>query len=67
MVETDITRSSYFARPELLLITMLVSHDEGKRRFALQVIVDKIRKGSELGVSLPRQFRSTSRLKGCEP
>ena len=31
VVETDITRSSYFAHPELLLITMLVS-ERGEKK-----------------------------------
>ena len=49
-------RSSYFAHPELILITLLSSEDEEERRFGVKIIKEKIRGGAELGVSLPRKF-----------
>ena len=53
-----IARSSYFAHPELILITLLSSEDEEERRFAVQVIRDKIRKRADTGISLPRKFQA---------
>ena len=49
---------SYFAHPELLLTTMLASDEEEERRFAVKVIREGIRKGTELGSYQPRQFRA---------
>ena len=53
-----IARSSYFAHPELILITLLGSQDEKERRFAVKVIRDKIRKGADTGNCLPRKFNA---------
>ena len=51
-----IARSSYFAHPELILITLLSSGDEEERMFAVRMIRDNIRKGAMTGSSLPRKF-----------
>ena len=58
VVDQYVTRSSYFAHPELLLISLLASEDEEERRFGVKIIKEKIRKGSEQGCSLPRQFKA---------
>ena len=58
VVDQYITRSSYFAHPELLLISLLTSTDEKDRHFAVKTIRQKIRKGSEFGDSKPRQFKA---------
>jgi hypothetical protein len=51
-----VTRSSYFAHPELILISLLASSDEEERRFGVRVILDRVRQGSGTGSSLPRRF-----------
>ena len=54
----DIVRpyiSSYFAHPELLLLTMLASHDPEERSCAVD-ICRRIRNGAERGSCLPRRF-----------
>ena len=58
IVEPYVTRNSYFANPELILISLLASDDEEERHFAIQMIRDKIRKGAEMGDSTPRQFKT---------
>ena len=57
---TYVNRNAYFANPELMMITMLASDDEEERRFAVKVIKERIRKGADLGNSLPRQFETPS-------
>ena len=51
-----IARSSYFAHPELILITLLASDDEEERMFAVKMVRDNIRKGAMTGSSIPRKF-----------
>ena len=51
-----VARSSYFAHPELLLLTLLASDSDEERRFAVNIIVSKIREGANFGTSLPRKF-----------
>ena len=60
IVDTYVNRNAYFANPELMMITMLASDDEEERRFAVKVIKERIRKGADLGNSLPRQFETPS-------
>ena len=56
IVKKYVSRSSYFAHPENILISLLASNDEEERRFGVFTIKDKIRKGEEVGSSLPRKF-----------
>jgi hypothetical protein len=58
VVDQYVTRSSYFAHPELLLITLLNSEDEEERRFGVKVSREKIRKGAKHGNSLPQKFKA---------
>ena len=58
IVDAYITRSSYFANPELLLLSHLSSDDVEERHFAVRMIRDVIRKGAEVGDSTPRQFKT---------
>lgn len=58
VVDVYVARSSYFAHPELLLISLLASDDEEERQFAVSTILQKIRKGSDTGDARPRQFRA---------
>ena len=60
MVDPYITRNSYFAHPELLLISLLASDNEEERHFAVRTIRKQIRKGAEIGNSRPRQFKTSS-------
>ena len=43
MVNNYNNRYSYFATPELMMLTKLASKDEEERRFAVNVIKEKIR------------------------
>ena len=61
VVDYYVRRNSYFAHPELILTTLLASENEEERRFAVMVIMDKIRKESNEGCSKPRKF-DTSEL-----
>ena len=58
IVDHYVTRNSYFAHPELILISLLASDDEEERHFAVRLIRDAIRKGAEVGDSSPRQFKT---------
>ena len=60
VVDPYITRNSYFAHPELLLISLLASDNEEERHFAVRTIRKQIRKGAEIGNSRPRQFKTSS-------
>ena len=51
-----VTSSGYFAHPELLLLTLLASDSEEERRFAVNIIVNRIRNGDVSGSHLPRKF-----------
>lgn len=58
VVDPYVSRSSYFAHPELILTTLLASEDEKERQFGVTKILQIIRKGSETGDSKPRQFKA---------
>ena len=56
IVSKYVARSSYFAHPELLLLTLLASDSDEERRFAVSIIVSRIRDGANSGTSLPRKL-----------
>ena len=58
VVDQYVTRNSYFANPKLMLLTLLGSENEQERRFGVKVIREQIRKGADVGDSLPRKFET---------
>ena len=48
--------TAWFAHPENILLSLLASKEETERRFAIRVILDKVRKG-EKGDSSVRTFK----------
>ena len=53
IVDRCVSRNSYFANSELIILTLLASDNEEERRFGLNIIREKIRKGSSQGNFLP--------------
>lgn len=56
IVRPYINNSSYFAHPELLLLTMLASSQQQERKFAVTTIRN-LRNGEITGISTPRKFQ----------
>ena len=56
IVTPRVESTVWFAHPENILLSLLASEDEEERRFAIRVILDKVRRGGQ-GDSSVRTFK----------
>ena len=56
IVILSVESTVWFAHPENILLSLLASEDEEERRFAIRVILDKVRRGGQ-GDSSVRTFK----------